>query len=101
MLEPSLTRLPCPLMVPEPLNRKLLVLELTVTTPGETVLVTTALVATPTVSSNRTQSLVVNTVFWLLARLIQLDEIPVSQTPLLALALHFKVMGVNWNNLAC
>src|SRR5438105_9117808 len=69
-LEPIFTRLPGPLMMPAPLMVKLLALELTVMMLGETVPLTETVVGTPTVSSNNTWSLVLNTVAWLLLTLI-------------------------------
>src|ERR1700722_11580739 len=88
VLVPSFKRLPVPVIMPEPLKVKLLLLELTVMTPGKTVPLTDTVVGTPSVSSNNTWSLVLNTVCRLLLKLIQLAEIPVSQTPLLPLELH-------------
>src|SRR5258706_7363857 len=104
VLEPCFIKLPVPLILPEPLTRKLLALELTVTVTGETVPLNEAVVGTPTVSSNKTRSPVTNPVCWLLDRLIQLAELPLSQTPLLLLALQRRLAGgreVSLNNLDC
>src|SRR5271154_1997021 len=90
VLEPSLTRPVEPVMEPEPLNVKLLVLESTVMELGKTVPVTVTLAGTPTVSSNNTGSLVLKTVGWPFVTLIQFVEMPVSQTPSLLFGLHFR-----------
>src|SRR5579859_2261914 len=95
-LEPFLTRLPGPLIrgdVPWA-KVKLLVLELTVMTLGETVPLIVTMFETPTVSSNNTRSLVLNTVWALLLKLSQSVEVPVSQTPLAPPEFHFNELPV-------
>src|SRR6266404_1063798 len=84
-LDPIFTSGPGPLMIPELLMIKLFALELTVMMLGETVPLTNTVVGTPKVSSNNTWSPVLNTVPWLLLTLIQFGEVPVSQSPLLAM----------------
>src|SRR5277367_3770093 len=95
-LEPLLTKLPTPLIRGEDpwLKVKLLVLELTVKVLGETVPLIITLFETPTVSSNNTWSLALNTVCTLLFRLSQSAEIPVSHTPLPLPEFHFKELPV-------
>src|SRR5882724_8572434 len=104
LLAPFLVRPPTPVSVPEPLIRKLLVPASTVMTLGETVPLTETVVGTPTVSSNNTWSLALNTVCTLLLKLIQLAELPSSHTPVLPPAFHCKLAGVgrtNRNSLDC
>src|SRR5882724_9837358 len=87
-LDPCLTRLPAPLMLPELLKVKLLALELTLMTLGETVPLIVTRFETPTVSSNNTWSLEVKFVCMLL--LSQLNELPVSHTPLAPPEFHLR-----------
>src|SRR5258708_456592 len=82
VLEPCLSRLPEPPRVPVLSKVKLLALALTVTRLGETVPLRSTVVGTPAVSSKSTESPVLKATVWLLARLIQLDELPVSHVPL-------------------
>src|SRR5258708_25196353 len=89
-LDPILTRGPGPLIVPGPVMVKLLALELRVVMLGETVPLTNTVVGAPSVSSNNTRSLVLNTVAWLLLTLIQFAEVPVSQTALFAMSRHLS-----------
>ena len=69
---------------------KLLVLELTVMTLGETVPLIVTLFETPTVSSNNTWSKVLNTVWVLLLKFSQLAVLPVSQTSLVPPEFHLR-----------
>src|SRR5882724_1083880 len=89
-LDPCLTRLPAPLMLPELLKVKLLVLELTVMTLGETVPLIVTRFETPTVSSNNTWSLVLKFVCVLPAKFSQSNELAVSHTPLVPPEFHLR-----------
>src|SRR5882724_2334699 len=89
-LDPCLTRLPAPLRLPELLKVKLLVLELTVMTLGETVPLIVTRFETPTVSSNNAWSLALKFVCMLLVKLSQSNEVPVSHTPLAPPEFHLR-----------
>src|ERR1700744_1231170 len=70
---------------------------------GETEPLTLTVVGAPTASLNKTWSPGMNTVGWLLPRLIQLAETPVSQVPVLP-GLHCKfpgLRGTRQNGLDC
>src|SRR3989442_9983075 len=88
VLAPIFTSGPGPLIVPEPVMVKLLVLELTIMMLGETVPLTNTVVGTPTLSSNNTWSPVLNSVPWPLVVFIQFGEAPVSQIALLTMSRH-------------